>query len=358
MRFVPVNCIREGVIVGKQVLGKNGELLLNAGTVMRTSFIKKIKEHGYNGIYIEDDFSKNIEISSIISDELKFKTVNALKTTFTSLENNKKNSRENIENLDVLIDNILDEVFSNKELIVNMVDIKVFDDYTYYHSVNVSVLSIIIGISMGFDRNTLSKLGLAALLHDIGKVFISKDILNKPCSLTDEEYDVMKTHSQKGYEYLKYINKFSVSVYAGILHHHERYDGTGYPAASKGDQISVMGRIISVADVYDAMTSDRPYRKALLPSEAIEYIMGAAGSLFDDEIVKHFIKHISAYPLGTCVRLSNNSTGLVIENFKDCCLRPKIRVILHGDTMVEPYILDLRNDSDSLNITIVEIVNL
>jgi HD-GYP domain-containing protein (c-di-GMP phosphodiesterase class II) len=358
MRFVPVNCIKEGAIVGKKLFGKSGEVLLNTGTVIQSSFIEKIKEHGYNGIYIEDDLSKDIEVVSLISDELKFKAIMTLKDTFSSIEKDKILSKNNIKNLSTIVDNILEEILSNKDLLINIIDIKAFDDYTYYHSVNVSLLSIVIGISLNLNKATLNNLGLAAILHDIGKVFIDKNILNKSGCLTKEEYEIIKAHPNKGYEYLKTINHFPAQVYTGILHHHEKYNGNGYPLSLKGDNICLLGKIIAVADVYDAMTSNRPYRKALLPSEAIEYLMGACGSLFDGEIVKCFIEKISPYPLGTLVQLSNNAIGLVLENYKDCCLRPKVRVFLKGDTKVEPYIIDLRNDPNARNITIVGLVDI
>ncbi|HHW30535.1 MAG TPA: HD-GYP domain-containing protein [Clostridiaceae bacterium] len=358
MRFVPVNCLREGSIVAKKLVGRNGELLLNAGTVIQNSYIEKIKRHGYNGIYIEDDFSKDIEISGLISDELKYRTVFGLKKVYKTLEQEKKLSNDDIEKIYNLANNLLEELLSNKELIVNMIDIKMFDEYTYFHSVNVSVLSIVIGISLNLDKNLLYNLALSSLLHDIGKVFIDKEILNKRGKLTKKESEIIRTHPFSGYDYLKSTNHFPASVYIGILQHHEKCNGAGYPMALSGKNISLFGKIISIADIYDAMTSDRPYRKALLPSEAIEYIMGGSGTLFDKEIVKYFVERITPYPNGTCVRLSNNSLALVVENYKDCCLRPKVKVIFENDKLVDPYILDLRNDQRTRNITIVGLFNL
>lgn len=357
MRFVPVNCIREGSIVGKQLLGKNGEILLNVGTVMQSSYIEKIKQHGYNGIYIEDDLSKDIEIAGLISDELKYKIIFGLKNAYLTLEKEKKLSNNVFEKLNSLANSVLEELLSNKELIINMVDIKMFDEYTYFHSVNVLLLSIVIGISLNLDKNLLYNLALSSLLHDIGKVFVDKEILNKCGRLTQKELEIIKTHPYKGYEYLKSTNDFPAAVYIGILQHHEKYNGAGYPMALAGNNISLFGRIISIADVYDAMTSDRPYRKALLPSDVIEYIMGGSGTLFDKEIVEYFVERICPYPNGTCVRLSNNSIALVVENYRDCCLRPKVRVIMENGETIEPYTLDLRNDSSTRNITIVELVN-
>jgi HD-GYP domain-containing protein (c-di-GMP phosphodiesterase class II) len=357
MRFVPINCLQEGMINGKQLFGKNAEVLVNSGAVIHSSYIKKLKELGYSGIYIDDDLSRDIEIQDIINDSLRGKTLRAIKGAFLTLENGKPLSENTLNEISSIMDSILDEILGNKDLMVNMVDMKVFDDYTFYHSINVTVLSLVIGVAMDFNRDQLYKLGLTALLHDIGKVFVPKEILNKPGSLDMGEMEIIKSHSYKGYEYLKQKSQVPATTYVGILHHHEKYDGTGYPLKFKAEQISIIARIITIADVYDALTSDRPYRKAMLPSEAIEYIMGGGGTLFDPKIVTSFIHKIAPYPTGTCVVLSNDCVALVVQNYSDCCIRPRVKVIKNGSKEVEPYFIDLRNDKDARGITITGIVD-
>ena len=189
---------------------------------------------------------------------------------------------------------------------------------------------------------------------DIGKVFIDKDILNKPGSLTEEEYELIKSHSTFGYEYLKKGNKYPLN-HVGVLDHRERYGGGGYPSGIKEDLISYFGRIIAVAYAYDALTSDRPYREALLPSEAMEYVMGSVSTLFDPDIVKVFVRKIAPYPIGTCVRLSNGMVGIVVENYEDLCMRPLIRVFQDQGEEIEPYEIQL-SDPHALCLTIVEVI--
>jgi HD-GYP domain-containing protein (c-di-GMP phosphodiesterase class II) len=195
------------------------------------------------------------------------------------------------------------------------------------------------------------------MLHDIGKVFIPKEILNKPGRLSDEEFEAIKSHSVKGHEYLKKFFDMPASSSSGVLQHHERFNGSGYPAGIKGNKITPFGKIIAIADVYDALTSKRAYRDAIDPSEAIEYIMGGCGSLFDPALVDIFLKKIAPYPIGTCVSLSNGMTGLVSENYSDCCLRPKVKIIKHGNIEVEPYFIDLKSDMSTLNITVTGIAD-
>lgn len=357
MRFVPINCIRDGMTSGRKLLGKNGELLLNVGSIIHTSYIDKLKELGYIGIYIEDDLSSDIQISEVISQTLRFKTVKAIKNAFIMIENGKSISQDYVNNIQSLINDITENILSNKNLLINLIDLKVFDDYTYYHSVNVGVLSIILGAAVNLNKTQLCNLGLASMLHDIGKVFVPKDILNKAGKLTNEEFEIIKTHSHKGYEYLKKIPNLPIPSCTAILQHHERFDGQGYPMGTKGNKIPIFSKIIAIADVYDALTSNRSYRDAIVPSEAIEYIMGGCGSLFDPALVDIFIQKIAPYPIGTCVSLSNGMIGLVTDNYSDCCLRPNVKIIKHGNIEVEPHFINLKCDMSSLNITVTGISN-
>ncbi len=357
MRFVPVNCLKEGMISARQIVGRQGELLVNSGAVIYDSYAKRIRELGYSGIYIEDKLSEDIEVVEIINQDLRFKTVKAVKNTFAMMESGKIATERQMKELSSLIDGIVDEALSNKGLMINMMDLKIFDDYTFYHSVNATVLSVVLGISLNMNRDQLYKLAVSAMLHDIGKVFIPKEILNKPGKLNENEFEIMKSHSFRGYQYLKEHCDIPVLSYIGILHHHEKYDGTGYPSNTKGEQISLFGRIIAVADIYDALTSDRPYRKAMMPSEAAEYVMGAGGTVIDPNLAKMFMQNIAPYPIGVCVLLSNNYQGLVVENYRDCCTRPKIKVIRQDNREVTPYIMDLKNDAATRGITIIGVVS-
>lgn len=360
MRFAPISCLRDGMVLGKTLYGVNNQVMLTAGSVLTKSYIHKISLLRYNGLYVEDYLSKDLPVVNFISDELKQKTVKGIKGIFIDNTLSQSQSQitkaKNMQETKMLVENIVDEILNNKNLMVNMIDLKVFDEYTFYHSVNVTVLSIVVGVALRLPKEQLYKLGLAALMHDIGKVFIPKEILNKPGKLEPEEFEVMKSHSEIGYRHVKEYYDLPITSYVGILQHHEKYDGTGYPEKRKGEGISLFGRIISICDVYDALTSDRPYRRGMLPSEAMEYIMGGGGSMFDPKLVMLFTKKIAPYPIGTCVKLSNNIIGIVIENYEDCCMRPKIQIYKENDMTVEPYIIDLVNTQYN-GVTITEIVN-
>lgn len=363
MRFIPTFCLKEGMLLGKSIYNKNGSLLLREGTPIKEQYIAKVIELDIQGVYIDDEISKGINVKNVINDELRFNTVNKIKDIFIDIEKDSQSLDAHISAANMQVENMIDELIENKNVMVNMVDIKSFDEYTYHHSVNVCILSIIMGISLDLTKDELTCLGMGALLHDIGKVFIHQDLLNKVEKLTTEEFAIMKEHSMDGYRYIKSKFDFPYQTNLGVLQHHEKFDGSGYPLGKAGEEISIFGRIIAVADVYDALVSNRYYKKALLPSEAMEYIMGGAGAHFDFDVVNIFIRKVAAYPLGTCVRLSNGSKGIVVENFPDASTRPKIRLI-HNDIdrqeqegQEEQYI-NLRDDFTSTNLTIKEIVNM
>jgi HD-GYP domain-containing protein (c-di-GMP phosphodiesterase class II) len=360
MRFVPTSCLRSGMRLCKTLYGKNNEVLLTTGTILTETYINRILLLKYNGVYIEDDLSKDIEVVNIISDELKQKAVRGIKDIFIQNSLNQPKGKQlkhcRIASTKLLVENIVEEILNNNKLMINMVDLKVFDEYTYYHSVNVTVLSIVLGVALNLNKEELHKLGLGALLHDIGKVFIPVEILNKPAKLTPDEFEVMKSHAEVGYKHVKENYDLPVKSYVGILQHHEKYDGNGYPDGKSGEQIYLFGRIISICDVYDALTSDRPYRKGMLPSEAMEYIMGGSSVLFDPNLVRIFMTKVAPYPVGMCVKLSNKYSGIVLENYENFCMRPRLRIYKKDEIEVEPFELDLTNPQNN-GITIVEIAS-
>ncbi len=355
MRYVPVNCVREGMLLARPLLGKNDALLLNSGTLLKNSYIRKIAALGYSGVYIDDDLSDGITIDEVIDPGLRFRVVRTIKSTFMNMKNDENATSKNLDVICDLVSDMLDQILAKKHIMVNMIDLKMFDDYTFYHSVNVTVLSMVTATTLNLDKNKVHDIGITALLHDIGKVFIPKEILNKKGPLDNKEFDLVKTHSAKGYEFVKKYPQIPVKAYSGILQHHERYDGTGYPNGLDKDNISLFGRIIAVTDVYDALTSDRPYRKALKPSDSIEYIMGGSSTLFDPETVTAFIHRISPYPIGTAVLLSNNTKGIVVKNYSDACLRPRIKIVMEGSKKETPYFVDLKNDSRMKGVVIEDI---
>ena len=355
MRFVPTNCMREGMELAKTLYGRNSELLLNCGMVLDQNYINSIKRLKYPGVYINDDLSKDIEVVNVISDNLRNETISGIKKIYVMAEKSGSQIAKESDLTDQIGD-IVEELLENKGMMVNMIDLKCFDNYTYSHSVNVAVFSIIVGIALGLKKEMLVRLGLGALMHDIGKVFIDKEIVNKPAALTNEEFAEMKKHLELGYQYVKEKYNLPALSCAAIIDHHEKYDGSGYPNGKQKEDISLFGRIIAVSDVYDALTSERPYREAMDPSESMEYIMSGVDTLFDSEIVHIFMHKVAPYPIGMMVELSNNWSAIVVENFEEFCLRPKVRIFEKEGIHVAPFDISLKDDMNYRNVTIRGIV--
>lgn len=344
MRLIPIECVKEGSLLAKTLFDDNGRILLREGVNFSSTIINRIKSLKIYSVYIIDEYSDK-EIEDIIKPELRQKAIKHLKDTFLSVEkfipssNSASQStkaqvntfiRERqafFDTIHSVADSLIDEILSKKNVLINLVDIKSMDNYTYQHSVNVAVLSLILGIQLKLNRLELYDLCIGALVHDIGKILIPKEILLKSDKLSDSEFTIIKEHALKGFDYAKKVSEISAVSRAIALQHHERYDGTGYPDLRKGTDIHKFARIVAIADVYDALTSDRPYRRALSPSEALEYIMANGSSQFDYEMVKTFAKVVVPYPEGTLVMLSNGEYAMIDEVFQNYPLRPKVKIV-------------------------------
>lgn len=363
MRIVPIESIPDGSILGKTIYNNEGRTLLTAGTTLNSNILKRIKNNKIYSLYIVDEYSKN-EIEDIIKPELRQKTILSLKETFSylsSIEQTKasvkeicKKNHEYYSKIEKLAEELLDDILEKEDILVNLIDIKNMDNYTYQHSVNVAVLSLVIGVGLKLDKKVLIDLGVGSLLHDLGKVFIPKDILNKKGRLTDDEFETIKKHPKLGYDYLsKYFDLKTCSLLIS-LQHHERIDGTGYPLQLKGDKINYLSKIVSVADVYDALTSDRSYKKAFSSSDSLEFIMANVGTMFDHDIVSMFKKLIVPFPSGTIVRLSNGDIGVVEETHTNFPLRPDVKIIESSNKDCEGTSISLLNE---LSVVISEVKN-
>ncbi len=203
---------------------------------------------------------------------------------------------------------------------------KFADDYTYTHSINVALLSMLIGKWMKYGDNMIESLLLGGLLHDIGKMKIDPDILNKPDKLSDSEFEEIKNHPRYSYELLQSRHDISMDVKVGILMHHERIDGSGYPYAIYNENINTIAKVLAVADVYDAMMSERPYRKKHSPFEVMQLMQEGAFGKLDTKILLTFLTHIANYYVGVYVLLSTGDVGQVVAINPTCVYRPIIKV--------------------------------
>jgi putative nucleotidyltransferase with HDIG domain len=292
-------------------------------------------------------------LKDLVSEETRFEARINIKNTMDSIRYGNSIDVKPIRNS---VCKMIDELMEVKDTMVNLQDLKSNDQYTFSHSVNVCVLSLITGISMNYDEEKLRELGIGAMLHDIGKIRIPNEILNKPESLTAEEFKIIKKHTNYGYEILKKSKVLSTYASYIALTHHERCDGEGYPLGLRGEEIHEFSRIVSIADVYDAITSDRIYKKRTHVNDAVEYLIGMGDHQFDYNIVRSFIEHITIYPPGTCVLLNNGEKAIVVDVNKKYPNRPIIRIFADGEGqfLKEPVEVDMTKNNTLLISEIID----
>ena len=332
MRYVRTEHLEKGMVLVYTLYDNNEKVLLKANKKLTPTYINRIRQMDISGLYVfEDD---EIETHTpMISEKTRINAIKSLK-------------RLNIDDCIFIANNIVEEIRESESMIVETIHLSTYDNYTYTHSLNVDILSVILGVALGLRDDELRKLSQAALLHDIGKTCLPIELLNKPGALTDEEYAEVQKHSLYGYNMLKSNHEISSVTRNAIYSHHENEDGSGYPRHLTSEKIHKYAKIIHIADVYDALITKRVYKDAINPSEALEYLMANAKSRFDKEMVTVFLQYVAPYPLGVTVELSNGKQAVVVKNNRDMLVRPTVR--LFDGTII--------NLVDTLDLTITKMI--
>ncbi len=346
MRYLPISRLTAGMVLGQDIYDGSGVLLLAKHLILNKEYISNLEVLGFPGIYIDDEFSRGVEIDEVIRPEIRVQALNVVHELFGT-DGKTAVAQDRIVKT---IQNVVENILCDGDVMCNMIEIRNYDDYVYYHSINVAVLSIMMGTKNSMSEQQLTLLGTAAMLHDIGKKFIDKEILDAKRSFTEEERVIVAQHSKLGYDYMRDNYNFSSLVHTGVLMHHEWYNGEGYPMRYSGEEIPLFARIIRIADSYDAMLSKRPSRDAMLPGDAVEYMMARCGLEFDPYLLSLFLQQIAVYPVGCEVELSDGRIAMVMENFPHFALRPRVRILETGEE------LHLRDDPAARNITITNLL--
>lgn len=243
---------------------------------------------------------------------------------------------------EALVDEISESVLRNPGALISVARLKRADEYTYMHSVAVCALMVSLGRQLGLQGDHLKKAGMAGMLHDLGKAVMPIDVLNKPGKLTDAEFDIMKTHPERGHELLIEGDGVGPVILDVCLHHHEKVDGTGYPHKLSGDQISLFAKMGAVCDVYDAITSVRPYKTGWDPGEALRRMAQWKGH-FDPRVFQAFVKTVGIYPVGSFVRLQSGRLAVVMAQSASSLLTPKVKAFFStkSNLRITPHEIDL-----------------
>lgn len=338
--------LRAGMKLAKEIINGDGTVLLAKGVELTEEYITAIKERGIPAVYIEHEYTKDLEFKPAIDTQKKEKVEKVVKESMNNISFGQDINYKKIKKSAGIL---IDEIRENKDLIFNLNGIRAYSEYTFGHSVNVAVLAILIALESNLRMKDIKELAIGALLHDVGKIKISKDIILKPAKLTKKEFEEIKLHTTKGYQILKDNDRISYRSAHIAYEHHERLNGQGYPQGLVGDEIHVFAQITAVADIYDAMTTDRVYSNAVSPHQALKVLKAEVDKQkLKKEFVEVLLKYIAPYPVGTMVRLNNGYQGIVLKNHKQELSSPIIRIVEKkgGVKLDSFYELDLRKKED------------
>jgi putative nucleotidyltransferase with HDIG domain len=347
VKKISIDDLTPGMFV-EDVLNKDGVLLLTADSIITGSEqIETLRRQGVMSLYIniqkgkdlpeaaagnpaethpsqrEIEYYKELEYAKSIHR----KTVETVREALDSIKIGQNFSLSKIEEA---AQEMVASILRNPDALISLSQIKGYDEYTYTHSVNVSVLATSLAYSMNYKRDQLLEVGIGGVLHDIGKMRVPESILNKPGKYTEDEFNIMKRHPEFGFAIVnekKGISKFSKAI---VIQHHERFNGKGYPHGLKGKEITEIGLISAVADVYDALTSNRVYRAAWTPQKALALIFQGCDEDYSREIVECFTKQMGVYPVGSFVRLNNGELGVVTRVDRGNLLAPVVLMLFDG----------------------------
>ncbi len=337
MRYMTLKNIKIGMQMAKPLIDENGNILLKAGNQVSSAAYNRIQKMDVQGLYVNDEISAGIEVEDLIRYNLKSDALKALLS---------KNVKQSI----ALAKEIVDDLKKSDSLQVNLIDVKNNKNFPQKHCVSVCIYSVIIGMAMKLTEEQLNNLAVAAMLHDIAKFDLPESLLYKPAPLSPAEEKIMKQLPRVSYEKLSFFNEISSQTRHAILLHHENEDGSGYPFGKKGNEIHLLAKIVHVANAFDSLISPTYKTPTSIP-DAVEYIMGASGTIFNKEVVDAFVSKFALYPVGTQVKLSNGEVGIIASNEHNN-LRPVIRLL--NEKLNYPLI-DLSDNKSYLNVTILGI---
>lgn len=347
MSLLNINEVKAGMVLNKDVESiKSGAILLASGTVLNRSIIYTLKNLGIKHIDVYE--SKNIEDNYLIVDYEKFSEkyeVFANKTR-TILYGARFGKKLAVNEIGEIVNEMIDEIVKSNNILGRLRQIEEDNDYTFQHSLDVSMLAVMIGKWLGYSSIELKQLSLAGLFHDIGKVKISDNIMYKPDKLNEEEFELVKKHTIYGYNLLNETVGISKNVALAALQHHEREDGSGYPLGVKSKKIHEFAKIIAVCDIFDAMTTERVYKQKQSPFLVAEHIVSNSFGILDARIATVFINNISRFYVGNIVKLNNGEIGEIIYVHKQMPTRPVVKIEERFVDLIKEkdiYILDVIN---------------
>ena len=330
------------MITAQSIYNPLGASYLTKGMELSPTYIERLEKAGFDGVTVTslDPKLKLAPPDDIVQEKTRISAIQNVATAFHSVE---ENGTFDPAPLQGISENILQDIITQQKNLVQLTDIRLHDTYTFAHSVNVAILSSLLGVLLKLSREEQLKLTLGGLLHDIGKITVPYEILTKAGHLTDDEWSVMQGHPEAGRQRLKKMFPNDTLLSTIALQHHEHIDGSGYPNHLKGEQIHRYGRIVAIADVYDALTSVRPYKRAYTPSVAHRLMATCSPGHFDLDLLNLFFDNVAIYPVGTILK-TQDGYAIVKKVEFGYTLTPVVCVFANreGKLLDAPSDLDLK----------------
>jgi HD-GYP domain-containing protein (c-di-GMP phosphodiesterase class II) len=387
MILLALEDVRPGMLLGRTLYNREGHTLLGAGMPLTPQYIGRLQELGYWAVWIDDEDTRDIVYRDAVTDTTRLATTSAVQTAFVQTARQVRTLRtasvqkvrealessqmqQAFRNLPVLtslsgrVDTMVQEVLDSTVL-HGLGALRSHDSYTFDHSMDVAVTGTMIGRLVGYEPETLKKLAVGCLLHDIGRIFVDDTILTKATALTGDEWARVREHTSLGYLFLRDSLKVGVLAAHVAYQHHERVDGTGYPRGLAGSnrivrgleihvpgRINPFGEIAAIANAHSSLSSNRPYRRALPPDQVWQRIKAGAGTAFNAEMVELFLGVLPPYPVGTQVAVVSERwhdyRGVVVSIRKENMARPVIRLLTDATDhrLDQPIDIDLAAERD------------
>lgn len=344
MRIVHLGKEALGKVLARSIYVPDGRVLLRAGVALSSTYIGHLLQRGYTSVYIQDELVPGLEVVDAVSETTRVRAT-ALMTG--ALDDARSSRALDHARISRVVDDILADLHKETGFVFELTSLRSADEYSFVHSVNVCVLSVILGQSIFMGYRDLKQLGMGAILHDLGKVKVPGELLQRKGGLSPEEFELVKAHTTLGFDIIRSHPEFSTMAAHVALQHHERLDGSGYPRGLYRGEILEFGLITGIADVYDALVSNRPYRPGFHPSEAVQQLVQGAGSLFDENLVRKLMETMAVYPVGSILWLSDNTLAVVVRQQRNLPAHPAVAVITdptYGLITPQEFGLDTRSD--------------
>lgn len=386
MRLINTNNLEEGMQIGQDLYDEYNRLLLGRGATLKGSYVTRLKQMGLPALYVQEADTSDISVPEMIPPAVRAKAIQNLSNTFQAISQSLEGMRQlsldeahqhvhskrfidtfksttsnqGIDQIVGDVDTLVDQIM-NKDVILGLNSIKIHDNYTFQHSIDVTLMGLLLARKIGWEKERLTAFGIGCLLHDVGKIFIQSEILNKPDRLSEKEFEIMKSHPTLGYDLIRTIAPHLSNLISHVAYqHHERQDGSGYPRGIKGNKaldrnepntIHDFGAVAAVADIYDAMASDRPYRQGWPADRVVNLIKELSGSHLNPRVVEIFLQTVAPFPIGTNIRIQDGTyagyEGVVADVEDKDLTHPIIRLLFDPQgNRIDAIQVDLREEED------------